>query len=316
MSLSHLSSRCFARFCLLILASTSAACNAEETTPVAHNADVLLQTLDIDPAQKETLTLLIAPCTEQGCPLELQLRRAGQTLDTAVLDWPTSSQHKEQTQMDAAMGAVLPMGTAKGTAWITGQEEQDVSVAFERIDGLTISPLILVHQQGGYEHVKRRHYLYTVKAHRLKRLWLAAEGAGAHWLTVAPYDGRIYYYDGFYEPSLAFNPLKIYQLTFTDEDKVSLSTAPQLYAVSLGPFASAESASERQASSDCLYDFSILPSAQLGLAPGKAVLAALTPDAQLAKTGAASLKECLGDVTPQILTVDPIQFNLKAFSAS
>lgn len=314
MSVNSLRSKRLATLYLLALACASTACNGNPQNQQATRQDVLLQTLSIDTAHNETLDLVIAPCTAAGCPLQLKLLQAGKPEDTATLDWPTTSQAMEQTPISVSLGASLPLTESVGTAWFTGQEETGITVAIERIEGNHATPLILVHQQSGYEHVKRRHYLYTIKAHRLQRLWVATEGAGPHWLTLAAHAGELYYYDGFYEPGLAYNPLKIYRLTLSAEGKVTLGVPPKLYAVSVGPFAKAGQAVERQGASECLYEMSVLPSAQLGLAPGKAVLAVLTPDPDAASAGAARLKNCLGDASPQRLIIDPVQFNKKAFS--
>lgn len=314
MSVNSIRNKRLAALYLLALACASTACNGNPQNQQAPGQDVLLQTLSIDTAHDETLALVIAPCTAAGCPLQLKLLQAGKPGDTATLDWSTTSQAMEQTPISVSLGATLPLSEAVGTAWLTGQEETGITVAIERLEGNHATPLILVHQQSGYEHVKRRHYLYTIKAHRLQRLWVAREGAGAHWLTLAEHGGELYFYDGFYEPDLAFNPLKIFKLTFSTEDKVTLDVPPKLYAVSVGSFAKAGQAVERQGASECLYEMSVLPSAQLGLAPGRAVLAALTPDPEAASAGAARLKSCLGDASPQRLIIDPVQFNKMAFS--
>lgn len=254
------------------------------------------------------LELRIAPCETTGCPIELGLYDAAGVRDTDRLDWPGVSPDYTVQAPDAASGAYLPLSNKRPKAWLVGTDEYALEVSAELIDIGAAHPLLLVHQLVGFDHLKRRHYLYTPAGGRLKRIETFTEGTGPHWSALAAHRGRLYHYRVFSPFGAPGDTLHIARLNITPEGTLSRAPAETLFAVVHATHDDADHLMTLQAGSDCLKAFLRLPGEHIGLAAGTYSLAAVTVDKRLAEAGAERLRACLPGAAPTVRAVEPARF--------
>ncbi len=255
-----------------------------------------------------SLELSIAPCEGNGCPIELSLHDATGLRDTQRLDWLAVSRDHRAQEADAASGAYLPLSTERPKAWSVGLDEVSLEVSAELIDSGTSRPLLLAHQLVGFDHLKRRHYLYSLKGGRLSPIETFTVGSGPHWSAVATHRGRLYHYQSFSPYGTPSDTLHITRLDITREGKLARAPAETLFAVVHATHHDADHLMALQAGSDCLREFLRLPGEQIGLTAGTLSLAAIAVDKKVAEAGAERLRACLPGAAPTVRPVDPGRF--------
>ena len=244
----------------------------------------------------------------------MQLRRNGQVLDSAPLDFAASPLELRKETASKTIGAGDPLADGQDLpAWIAGEGENTVATTARLVKLSPEESGLLVSQSGGFEHVKRRHYVFAAVDNKLKRTWTGEEGAGPAWsatILVDSADGRaqdILYLTGFQPGGGEPDTLAATRYRWDPAGK-TLIEAPSgpLFGVIVGDFANLEAA--RTASAQpCLSEYSTLRARDLGLAGSRIVLAAVTPHKSLAE---AALKKT--DNCPEALTRRTMEVNLAA----
>ncbi|WP_147450052.1 hypothetical protein [Corallococcus carmarthensis] len=118
-------------------------------------------------------------CRKAGdtCQLELELSEGSGTKRKARL--PDGMAHEIQQESQ---------GAASSESWTSGEEERNVTTSVQPVRLEAGAWGLLVTQQGGFEHVHRRHRLYAVKDGGVTEAWNGDENfAGPEQSHVGPY---------------------------------------------------------------------------------------------------------------------------------
>ena len=175
---------------------SSGAATASETTPSAADASVPrgTETARVAPRQSDgswllaslpagagaTYDVVLAACGAAACPVRVRLREGGRTRDSALVEWESVVEPPRADETEAGViGIGDPLATGQRVVtWTTGSEEDAVST-LARTMPLGTSPAgVLMHQSGGFEQVKRMHYLFVARDGRLAVAWRARDREG------------------------------------------------------------------------------------------------------------------------------------------
>jgi len=265
----------------LLLLGAVVACAA--TTSPEH---AVLQSFPVGAHSAARYEVGFGECADARCPVEVRLADDHATLAREALDWPAVTTETYEADIDPISGVGDPLAPPKGTLWVAGEDESSLSV-FARPVRLTAERNgLLVDEAAGFDHVKRRHYLFVERDGSLARVWTGSEGQGPVLTTTAvrgSADGtrdEIVYFDQVRFPfGDAVDELTVTSLRWdAAQAKLSQSPASGIYAVVFGPFADVNAARNVAAEHpECFAEFSILPSERfVSLPAGSAVLAAVT----------------------------------------
>lgn len=159
---------------LLLLTAVSSAPAAPEAAPAGASTLVTFSAGSHGPLAYE---VGIGRCTESSCKFEVRLVQNEVVRDTLTLDWPGSSGQLTRGRADQALGAGDPLTPERDLdMWTTGEENSAVSVAARSIDLTPSVRGLVVYQSAGFEHVRRRYYLFVVLDSKLVRAWTGTEG--------------------------------------------------------------------------------------------------------------------------------------------
>jgi hypothetical protein len=243
----------------------------------------------------------------------VQLRQNGTVIDSAPLDFTASPPELKKGTAEKIMGAGDPLASSDVPAWIAGDGENTVATTARSVKLSPEEAALLVTQSGGFEHVKRRHYVFAAVDNRLKRVWTGEEGAGPAWsatVVVDAADARgqdIVYLTGFQPGGAEPDSVDARRLTWDSAQKTLIEAPPgPLYGVIVGEFANPDAA-RTAATQPCLSDYSALRARDLGLPGSRIVLAAITTQKSLAE---AAMKET--DGCPKGMTRRTVDVNLAA----
>ena len=229
----------------------------------------------------------VGSCAGSECPYEIRLAEADTVLGTARLDWPSATPEPEKKPVDLSWGAGDPLRVpADLTGWQSGEEEREVGTAARCMKLGPERNALLVTQIGGFEHVKRRHYLYAAPDRKLIRIWFGREEAGPTWsateLTGSGQERQILvHYSGFMQPSETEpEGLTINAWGWQPNTGKLGKEAPPVHIAALTGYANAAAARRaRAAGGDCLSQFWVLPARQFPEVKAQgAVLAAAAAD--------------------------------------
>ncbi|MBI3684216.1 MAG: hypothetical protein HY235_27900 [Acidobacteria bacterium] len=241
----------------------------------------------------------------------MQLIGNGKVIDSSPLDFAASGAQLNKGIAEKIMGAGDPLQEDDQlAAWTAGDGEGKVSTAVRRVKLSSDQTALLVDQSGGFEHLKRRHYLFISDNNKLKRIWTGEEGAGPAWsavILVNAADGQsqqIVYLSGFQPGGRDPDAVGAKRYGW-DAAQKKLSERPlgSLYAIVAGNFDNPEAA--RKASAEpCLSDYSALPARDLGISGARIVLAAITTQKSLAEAALNRTDNCPGNVRRRIVEVN------------
>ena len=259
------------------------------------------------------LSFGLAPgkCVEGKCAAIVQLLRSGKVIDAAPLGFAASGAQLNKGVAEKILGATDPLDESDQLpTWTAGEGEASVTTAARSVKLSAGQFALLVDQTGGFEHVKRRHYLFISDDNTLKRVWTGEEGAGPAWsaaILVDSADGsgrQIVYLTGF-QPG-GENPDTLDAKRYGwDAAQKTLVERPlgALYAIVAGNFANVQAA--RAASAQpCLADYSAVPGRDLGIPGSRIVLAAVTTQKSLAEAALGKMDNCPASLTRRIVTVN------------
>lgn len=277
----------------------------------AAGQGVVLKSFPAGRASRLRYQLAFGACAGGQCPVQVRLVGKGGVIDEVSLDWGVTSAKAVELPLDGTLGVGDPLQRPAGLAgWTAGEDDGSV-VTFARTVRLSRDVNgLLVHQSAGFEHVKRRHYLFAVQGARIVRLWTGTEGNGPWWSTVAVTDvdkasnQGIVHFSGFsYPKGNDYDRLDVTSLRGRGQGKTVASQPAQgIYAVVFGPFADPAAARRiRNKNWSCVSGFSVLPSGRFGsLAPGAAALAAMTTKRRHAEAALKRTQACLPGLTGRV----------------
>jgi hypothetical protein len=260
-------------------------------------ARLVLETFPVAPSGGLRYEISLASCAQSTCPFQVRLIEGNRVYGTLNLDWRGVPAEPVQAAIDASLGAGDPLQKRwEGKAWETGIESRNVSLTAR---GIALTPQlngVLVHQRAGFEHLKRRHYLFVAVGRKLARAWTGSEGQGPTWSTVELSEPRrdgsqdFIYFTGFQYPGDEEPDSMEFAIHRWNARKNQLEKAPAsesaspvvaLIAGTYGAVAEARKAIGQHP--DCLKDFLVLGADSLPQTPkGQFAVAALTTKAALA----------------------------------
>jgi hypothetical protein len=258
------------------------------------------------------LSFALAPgaCSGTTCAALVQLRRNGQVIDTSALDFAASSAEFRKATAEKTMGAGDPLASGQLPAWIAGDGETTVATTAR---SMKLSPEeigLLVDQSGGFEHVKRRHYLFAAIDDELRRIWTGEEGAGPAWsatILVDAGDGRaqdIVYLTGFQPGGADPDAINAKRYHWDAAQKMVIELPPgPLHGVVVGDFGNVDAA-RTAAAQPCFSDYSALRAHDLGLTGSRIVLAAITTEKALADAALKRTDDCAKGITRRTVEVN------------
>ena len=173
------------RFSVSLAALVLLGC-APEPKPAAKALESPPEVVATFPASAE-LSFGLAPgkCADAKCAAVVQLLANGKVIDSSPLDFAASDAQLNKGTADKLMGAGDPLqGEDALAAWTAGDGERAVATAVRPMKLSSERTALLVDQLAGFEHVKRRHYLYVADNKKLKRIWTGEESAGPAWSAV------------------------------------------------------------------------------------------------------------------------------------
>jgi len=189
---------------MCLAAARSAGQNRKTTSP----SGTVLARFPASSTSQLTYELSLGKCLKAACPIQVRLLEGKLVYGVATLDWRATPAQPVRAQADASLGAGDPLHAESGlAAWEVGNETRNVSVAAQTISLTPQLKGLLVHQRAGFEHLKRRHYLFVAIGRKLARVWTGEEGEGPTWSTVAltepQGDGaqQLIFFSGFRYPS-------------------------------------------------------------------------------------------------------------------
>jgi hypothetical protein len=101
-------------------------------------------------------------CVAGQCPAVVHLLDDGKTIDSAPLDFAASDAKLNKAAADESVGARDPLQQGDPLpAWTAGDGEGTVVTVGRSVRLSSDRLALLVDQAGGFEHVKRRHYLFV-----------------------------------------------------------------------------------------------------------------------------------------------------------
>lgn len=255
-------------------------------TPDAPPAQRGAPAVAIVPTDAAGMAFGLAPgtCVNGQCAPVIQLLSGDEVIDSAPLGFAASAAELRHEEDDPGFD------TGAGIeAWTAGTGEGAVTTAIQPVRLTRTRVGLLVHQAAGFEHVKRRHYLFVTDGQRLDEAWSAAEGVGPAWsaaYVVADPNGQsdqIVYFDGFRPGAADPDTLAALRMVW-DSAAGGLVDGPtkDLPAVIAGDFPSAEAARDA-ALGTCLAAYWALPGERFGSEPGRVVLAMVVPEERMAE---------------------------------
>jgi hypothetical protein len=307
-----------ARVARVVLAAVACWCwscssnepSAQPPPPSAGAARVEPQPLATFPAAGgSSFALVPGTCAAAPCALSIELRSGARTLDSAPLDFAASPSHPTQTTADRLLGAGDLLASRSVTAWTAGDGENSVVTAARTVQLSPQETGLLVSQAGGFEHVKRRHYLFAIVDDRLKRVWTGEEGAGPTWsatVLIDDADGRaqhILHLTGFQPGGSEPDTVSARRYRWDAERKTLVDTpVGPMSAVVVGDFADLDAARAARAQ-PCLSGYSAVRAGDVGLPGSRIVLVAVTTLRPVAEAALKSADNCAAGLTRRVVDV-------------
>lgn len=157
-----------------------------ENEPAQKNTEPPTRAVAQWPAGSAGLSYTLARggCSSSGCAAVIQLVASGRILHTIPLDFTASDSLLQPARADESLGAGDPLSHDSLTAWVSGEGERSVSTAVRSLELSRGAEAIVVDQAVGFDHIKRRHYVFAAKDGQLERVWTGEEGAGPTWSAV------------------------------------------------------------------------------------------------------------------------------------
>jgi len=220
-------------------------------------------------------------CREGRCPAVIQLLAGQKLLDSAELTFAALDATLKKAEGDSG----LDTGT-RLEAWTAGREDWTVTTAVEGIKLTANRVGLLVHQVGGFEHLKRHYDLFVADAGKLRNVWSVQEGSGpvrSAAYVVTSESGLhqdIVYVEGFAPEEDKADSLEARRVAWDEAThEAKIRPVAVLPAVIVGEFPSARAA-HAAASGTCIAEYWVVPAGSVGGTASAFALAMVVADRQ------------------------------------
>lgn len=293
--------------------SGSAVSQSGSTPPIAPPTRSVLDTYKVSPVGNLVYQLSVPPCRAKDCDSQIRLLAGSSELSTVDLGWAKSHGPSTRQQSSESPGVGDPLAPrSTRTVWSMGEEEQNVVIAARTVRLTPRLNGLLVNQQAGFDHLKRRHDLYVAIDKKLVHAWSAQEGAGPTWSSVDVRDfardhsQEILFFDGSHYPSdeqpdwLYFT---VYHWNPSKNTLEKITTGnPSVFAVIAGMYDTVAGARVAQSSVSCLGAFWVLASDNFSRLPtGKFALGAISSRKSFASQTLAKSQACAPQLSVSLL---------------
>lgn len=216
--------------------------------------------------------LSVAAGVDGKYPIEVRLLDKQKAIARSTLDWYAPAQNPGLTPAGPNAGIGDPLQTKRRPQiWTWGEEESTLTTAARSVSLPGGRNGLLIDQMAGFDHPKRRHYLYVMEGDKLLRAWTATEGAGPHWTTVEVLTSAsagsqdVVLFDGFRPGGDQPDSLKVERLAWDEKTRKLTPSAARggFYAVTLGPWPTiAETRQAQSQAGECLSSYWLVPLAR------------------------------------------------------
>jgi len=296
--------------CAAGMSSFTQAATPDATGPTARpavTAATVLQSLPVPGEPSRAFRVEIAPCRKSGgCPYQVSLVSRGTVVATRQFDWVSATSSAEQTSDTGRWGSGDLIADQPLQGWSSGEEERFVGVIARPIQLMPSLGGVLVDFIGGFDHLKREHFVLAAAGDGLVDAWQDKDGPGATWSSTAivslsaGQQGLVFFHGadeagggGDETPDV----LDVQVLAWSEKDKrlVPQPRAGRAFAIVLGPLRTvAAAAKTREAQDACVGAFSVRPVKEYrGFAARGFVLVRLTSSAAAAKSTLEKTHPCL-----------------------
>jgi hypothetical protein len=274
----------------------------------------VLETFTAGAQTPRVYELSVARCSEGKCPIEIRLLEKQTPLAVSTLDWsaPASMATQAPAGSNSGVGDPLEAGN-RPKIWVWGEDEGTVTTAARSVALSLGRTGLLIDQMAGFEHPKRRHYLYVEEGDKLLRAWTAAEPQGPHWTTVelrpASKSGSqdILLFEGFQPGGDEPDSLKATCLAWAGKSSQLVASAgcTGLYAITVGVWPAVDSARQAQAAAgECLSQYWVVRPAR-SVGAQRYVLRAVTAHKALAEQALRAARRCAPQLTRSLSSYQP-----------
>lgn len=296
---------------LLVPMSASAPVGAAEAAPPAAAAPLLRE---FPTGSGRVLRAALVPCERGSCPVEITLLQEGRVLSAvraplAHVEAQLSRQHVSRGQ-----GAGDPLEAPDLDAWTSGSGERAFTTTLRPLELKGGTPALLVTQFGGKEP-KPVHALFIVRGDGVVRVWesapAATSGSARHYSTTVIPPERptedLFLFQGLQSRDDT-QPDALEAIAFRwDATRGRMTRGPtrgRVHVLAVGEFPSAKVArGVREAASDCLQDYWVLPGRRTGKKPAF-TLTVMTTRKDLVFALANNVRECAPQLR-QMITRPP-----------
>jgi hypothetical protein len=275
-----------------------------QTAAAGAPAGKAVQTIEAK-NQSASYALVASTCERKPCAASIELVANGTRLDSFTLEMAASDPKLEEKASDDSFGTNRVI-----KSWTAGEEEGAVTTALQSVQLTPRLVGLLLHQAGGFEHVKRRRDLFIVVDNKLKRVWSIQDGAGPVRSLVDVVGREDRGEDIVLIQGMAYAPNESDRVTakrFTwDESVNALKEIPidSLAATVVGSFNTAALARNKLAD-ECFSRYWVINDQQLGATKSRFVLALLS--AETSSSSAEMNRECLRKTKPRLATFRPMK---------
>jgi hypothetical protein len=224
-------------------------------------------------------------CREGECPAVIQLLAGQKLLDSAELTFAASDAILKKEEGDSGLDS-----GARLEAWTAGKEDWTVTTAVEGIKLTANRVGLLVHQVGGFEHLKRRYDLFVTDAGKLRNVWSMQEGSGpvrsAAYVVTSEGDLHqdIVYVEGFAPEEDKADSLEARRVAWDEAThEAKIRPVAVLPAVIVGEFPSARVA-HAAANGTCIAQYWVVPAGSVGGTESAFALAMVVADQRMAES--------------------------------
>ena len=139
----------------------------------------VLATIKVSPDRPLYYAVVLTPCGERRCPIEVRLRDDREVYDVRKVDVCGVAEEPRSSEYDSLSGVGDPLEPDTGlSVWLTGYEQFALFIFARPIDLAPGLRGVLLFLSGAEEHTWRRHYLFVAQGKTLTLPWKADEVGG------------------------------------------------------------------------------------------------------------------------------------------
>lgn len=265
----------------------------------------VLQTLSLPGEPGRTLRVEIGPCRKPTeCPYQVSLVSGTAVTATRQFDWLSATPSPERTSDTTGWGSGDLIAPQQVEGWSSGEEARFVGLIARPIRLSSTIGGVLLDFIGGFEHLKREHFVLAAIRDQLVDAWNSKDAPGPTWSSAAITDlsasrqGLVFFrgMDLAADDTATPDELDVQVLAWSDKQPRLVPQPPggRVSAIVVGPFRTIEAATKARESPDaCMRPFSVRPARSFRpVGPRGFVLVRLTSSPAAAKATLTATKGC------------------------